>query len=379
MSLFFYKLMMPYTLRRGKKMMTADLFLMAHLLKVESDCGSLFELKKPNYLEHTGSKQDNFWYKCRLGLTTYADLPEGHTFTPDSWREYVHRGLLFQEAPKYIVYPWCSLVKMERRARRAGWELILRFTSHSGVCPPHLDACWAQNTTWFWGLPGRQNIVIISYTEIKYTGDKEIRCYAETEWLLGNSGQDINIPKGFIYIGGSSSDRFLRINLGWRQSSNTLNPLRQCYTNEFWREIAAQECSAGPFQRLSLYNMPCSTILPGIQTNVQKILGIELQVDFMKLLHASKFHEWCRNVVGMCTLDVDVWNPVWCHYPSAGQERPALSAWHNLYMQGLLDVGCWAPIDLKHRSIFDYRELRVAPTARVLLDNVWEHVQGKLF
>ena len=350
---------------------------MAHLLRAESDCGHIFELRKPNYLSHTGSKKDNFWYWCRLGLTSYADLPEGHKFTQDSWREYVRRGLLFQEAPKYIVYPWCSLVKMERRARRAGWELILRFTSHSGVCPPHLDASWAQNTTWFWGLPGRQNIVIISYTEIKYIGDKEISCYAEPEWLLGDSGQHINIPEGFMYNGGSSCDSFMRINLHRPKSKTALNPLRECYTNEFWRALAAQECPAGPFRELSICGLPCISLLPGIQTKVQQILGIELRVAFMRALRASKFHEWCRNVDGMCTLDVEVWNPVWCHYPGAGQERPALSAWHNLYIQGLHLSGCWVPIDLRHQSIFDYRELRVAPTARVLLDDVWKQVQGQ--
>jgi hypothetical protein len=356
-------------------------------MEVKDENGITHILSYPDFSQHTGSSKTNKRYWCRLALTDFKDLPEGHHFTETSWRNYLDRGILFQDAPVYIRYPWSSLVKMERRARRAGWQLIMRYTSHSGVCPPHIDAKWLQRTMWIWGLPGRQNMIVINYTEAKYMEDREINAYCEAKWCVGNiwhaddTCQKLCLPEGFTENGGMRCESYREAGLLCirREEHSKLNPLRKAYDNAFWRKLAEQECPCAPFSELQVSGMDCSYVLPGRQTEAQRRLGIELQVAFMLLLHTSSFREWCLQPYGsaeIACLEPMCWSPIWYHYA----ERSEFSMMYNCVMHGLCEDGSWAPIAGALRSsIFDYKRLRISPTTRKALDMVWDRIRPSTY
>ena len=92
------------------------------------------------------------------------------TMTDEDWLEYVSsRKAHFTTKPHYELIPWEKLQVIERDASNAGWELILRTTNNTAYCPPALNYRWYQCTQWIFGYPEYQLLLVLSYTEHKFT------------------------------------------------------------------------------------------------------------------------------------------------------------------------------------------------------------------
>lgn len=98
------------------------------------------------------------------------------TMTDEQWNEYVStREPHFTDEPHYEIIPWVKLKEIENDAINAGWELILRTTNNTAYCPPSIDYRWYQCTQWIFGYPGMQLLLVLSYTEDKFTLIKETK------------------------------------------------------------------------------------------------------------------------------------------------------------------------------------------------------------
>ncbi len=98
------------------------------------------------------------------------------TMTDEQWLEYIStHEAHFTDEPKYDIIPWEKLKQVENDASNAGWELILRTTNNTAYCPPLTDYRWYQRTQWIFGYPGVQLLLVLSYTENKFTLIKETK------------------------------------------------------------------------------------------------------------------------------------------------------------------------------------------------------------
>lgn len=92
------------------------------------------------------------------------------TMTDEQWTEYVStHEPHFTDEPHYEIIPWVKLKEIENDATNAGWELILRTTNNTAYCPPTIDYRWYQCTQWIFGYPSMQLLLVLSYTESKFT------------------------------------------------------------------------------------------------------------------------------------------------------------------------------------------------------------------
>jgi hypothetical protein len=92
------------------------------------------------------------------------------TMTDEQWTEYVStHEAHFTDEPHYEIIPWVQLKEIENDATNAGWELILRTTNNTAYCPPSIDYRWYQSTQWIFGYPDMQLLLVLSYTENKFT------------------------------------------------------------------------------------------------------------------------------------------------------------------------------------------------------------------
>jgi hypothetical protein len=98
------------------------------------------------------------------------------TMTDEQWLEYIStHEAHFTDEPKYDIIPWEKLKQVENDASNAGWELILRTTNNTAYYPPTIDYRWYQCTQWIFGYPGQQLLLVLSYTESKFTLIKETK------------------------------------------------------------------------------------------------------------------------------------------------------------------------------------------------------------
>ena len=96
--------------------------------------------------------------------------------TDEQWLEYVStHDAHFTDEPQYDIIPWEKLKQVENNASNAGWELILRTTNNTAYCPPSIDYRWYQRTQWIFGYPNMQLLLVLSYTENKFTLIKETK------------------------------------------------------------------------------------------------------------------------------------------------------------------------------------------------------------
>ena len=87
--------------------------------------------------------------------------------TDVQWQEYVsHYEPYFSEEPYYEVISPERVRVIEEIAAKSGLKLILRTTINTAYYPTEY-ADWGQQTTWIYGFPSRQFLIIINYSEYK--------------------------------------------------------------------------------------------------------------------------------------------------------------------------------------------------------------------
>jgi hypothetical protein len=292
-----------------------------------------------------------YWMSGHHDLTL-TRAPAGLYFTDDGWKSYVGRGMLFTEEPVYSS-PWSSLANIERLAKENGFNLILRFTNHTGVCSYVIDSYqWMQTTTWLFGLPGKQLLVRIKYSEYcPREAPGQFNSCCECTIYGGRRGRKVDylVPSRFYRISGSYDYHTVRTDLMYvvptssTAPEKTRFPAMHDFDAGFWREVAIMPVAMGKFRELYIGDMDGAHDMPGTQTREQELMSLRVRLKFMQLLSESMFNGWCVSHRG---LDEKIWDTA--------------SASYICPVQGLVSPGIWEPFN-HQRGFHSYAELRLHP------------------
>lgn len=204
----------------------------------------------------------------------------------------------FTEAPTYQVWPWKSLVKIERRARQAGFELILRTTVNNELSPTHLDTDYLQRTQWFFGIPGKALVIHVTYTEALYKKRDALegpKAYTECE-VIGTSIRE-HIPPNYSRNGGCYSYECDQTGLLFTgHVDSMLNPLRNAYPKSFWTWWSENSLT-GVIQDTFITELwSMKSVCPGFQTNTQHAIGHIVDMAFINQVLKSPLKNYFRSV-----------------------------------------------------------------------------------
>lgn len=161
-------------------------------------------------------------------------------------------------------------------------------TNHNGVCPAYLGSIdWIQITQWIFGFPEYALLVQVSYTEQvgglypTITPSFELRC------LFERSSDKINLEQNFAgwKFGSGGCDCHSMHSWTFNFTGSIDITFNGCFSDNFWNSLKTffPAVKQGKVSKITTFWTE-TYILPGIQTQPQKILSDVFCLEYYKKL-----------------------------------------------------------------------------------------------
>ena len=326
----------------------------------------------------------------------------------DEWEKYVSdREPHFTSEPHFENIPWEKLSKIESDAKDAGWELILRTTNNTAYCPGHVGQDWHQTTQWIFGYPELQFLIILEYSEnrwslIKKEGEKppilnyfSLSVIATTivqddeyydEYYYDNVKKYFSIPKGpdgWVSNGGmmdeigTSNFNFIYQKPNVKVGDNDL--MDEQIPPSFWKdwiENNKEELLPGKFKKVQITDWSNTFVLPGNQSNSEcsNILKIQMDYLYIQKCMKSNINKWLGSVYGGECLHIinrNFFTPPLIYNDKIKTEYDKKVAIIETKIKNE-----WLPFDQYNDNLFSQEEIRLSENAQELIRQAWAYVKA---
>jgi hypothetical protein len=327
----------------------------------------------------------------------------------------------FTDEPYYELIPWTDLSKLETDAANAGWSLILRTTNNSALCPTACGYKWYQSTQWIFGYPEYQFLLVLRYTEDKFSLSKDLSddeipfknyfsltvvaklkemiftlndyhkkikqndgyesddYYSSSNCLrLGDTYYvPINSVQNWNMNGGSNFNGIINFNYIYSKSYGDLqcgrmnvieekrNKILEQIPASFWVEWISNNkdiLDKGCLKEVQMSNWANTYVLPGGQLINDYVLKWQMDFYFVKKLINSSISNWVDKVFGFtCT---DYINSKHCilevkQFNSDGKTFTWIPSDKNPY---------------ENMALLKYKDIRLSKNALILIRQYWDYV-----
>ena len=202
------------------------------------------------------------------------------------------RANRISEDPFTENYTHSRLREIVDNAVTSGFELLMQATINSTHCVPEYYV-WYQNTSWIFGYPEHQCVVVLSYSEYICSHDvRKLRGCFHAEIVMSIDSGEIHIPYCWTPHCGSLSGTFINMSF----SAHDICP-------SFWTDLISKNTIASGFfcepiqitgwdnmyfHSRSMWKYPYETLKVGF--------------DFLGRLSQSRLHVWIPKVLVTCVL-----------------------------------------------------------------------------
>ena len=346
----------------------------------------------------------------------------------DDWEKYVsEREPHFTSEPHYENIPWEKLFQIETDAKAAGWELILRTTNNTAYCYGHVGQDWHQTTQWIFGYPKLQFLIILEYSEDRWsltkkegekppiknyfslsviatTNEKTVQTvlnnsdvYSDDEyfydvkkyfavpkpsngWIQNGGMMDENGTSNFHFIYQKPNDK-----VGDFEITDLMDEQIPPSFWKDWIENNKADLLQGKFKTVQITNWSNTFVLPGNQFNIEcsKILQIQMNYLYIQKFMKSNINKWINYVFGsnsLNTINWNYWTPILHYNDKMNREEydkkvAIIETKTKIKKFGKEEVE-WLPFNQYENNLFSQEEIRLSVNAQELIKQAWTYIKA---
>jgi hypothetical protein len=377
------------------------------------------------------SRYETGFHKNLFTMTTKNPFK---TMNEQQWNEYVStREPHFTNEPYYDIIPWEKLQQIEIDAKNAGWELILRTTNNTAFCPSKLNYKWFQSTKWIFGYPGMQILLILSYTENKFTlinekkdEDIELTNYFSLSIISSTKPQKNNSNDYYKdYDWESDIENFIpddtyydeiKPATGWSKNGGFIDNGTYDFTYIFfgknieknitkltdeeikirkeniitlqipktfwteWIEYNKDILRTGKFEKsIQITNWDNTNVLPGGQDcTSDEIIKWHMSFLFIQKLLKTNIHIWVNDIFGYdCHKNINnnFWNPILPYNIEENTDLQKLICITEVLLTNTENN--WIPFNTYKIPLLNIKDIQLSLNAKYLIEQMWTFIKSK--